>query len=150
MTKVSEGNPMSNADSFTVQTERTLTKKKVQGLLVGALEGGSNYWYAAIEYDFGDTGLTLDDFRRGGKMTDPDDYFHPAEIVPFAEGCAITMEVQGEKGRERLDLDAIKYGLERMALTAPRHFANIGTTMEDADTSDVFLQCCLFGEVIFG
>ncbi|HET6495150.1 MAG TPA: hypothetical protein VFH61_07285 [Thermoleophilia bacterium] len=138
------------SNEFVVETTRTLPKKSVQGLLVSAFEGGSNYWYGALDYDFGDSGLTLADFRKGGSMTDPDDYFHPCQIVPFAEGCAVTLEVQGEPGRERLDLDAIKRGLERMALTAPEHFNNIDGPSEDATTGDVFLQCCLFGEVIFG
>jgi hypothetical protein len=137
-------------DGFTVQCARALSRETVQNLLASALEGGSNYWYGALDYDFGATGWTLDDFREGGVMANPDEYFHPCQIVPFAEGCAVTLEVQGEPGRERLDLDAIKRGLERMALAAPEHFNNIDGPGEDAITGDVFLQCCLFGEIVYG
>jgi hypothetical protein len=49
-----------------------------------------------------------------------------------------------------LDRVAILEGLRIMAEKEPRHFADFMTENDDADTGDVFLQCCLYGEVIYG
>jgi len=37
-----------------------------------------------------------------------------------------------------------------MASEAPRHFADFIAENDDAETADVFLQCCLFGRIVFG
>jgi len=37
-----------------------------------------------------------------------------------------------------------------MAKKEPRHFADFLKEDYDETTGDVFLQCCLFGEVIYG
>lgn len=49
-----------------------------------------------------------------------------------------------------LDLDAVRRGLQVMATECPRHFANLVNEDDDAETADVFVQCCVFGEVIYG
>jgi hypothetical protein len=41
-------------------------------------------------------------------------------------------------------------GLEIMATKYARHFADLVSENDDADTHDVFLQCALFGEVVYG
>jgi hypothetical protein len=49
----------------------------------------------------------------------------------------------GKESREMID--------EATAIfLAPRHFADVLNENDDAGTGDVFLQCCLFGEIIFG
>lgn len=37
-----------------------------------------------------------------------------------------------------------------MPVKYPRHWADVLAENDDATTGDVFLQCCLFGECIFG
>ena len=37
-----------------------------------------------------------------------------------------------------------------MADKFPRHFANILNENDDAETGDVFLQCCLWGDIVYG
>lgn len=49
-----------------------------------------------------------------------------------------------------LDLKAIKRGLEVMAEKFPTHFADVLTENDDDNTGDVFLQCALLGNVIYG
>jgi hypothetical protein len=44
----------------------------------------------------------------------------------------------------------LERGIKAMAEQAPRHFEHIGTSREDAVTADVFVQCCCFGEIIYG
>jgi hypothetical protein len=49
-----------------------------------------------------------------------------------------------------LDLEAIKKGLQIMANLYPWHFKDLITDNHDAITADVFLQCCLLGEIVYG
>jgi len=37
-----------------------------------------------------------------------------------------------------------------MAEKYPRHFANFAQEAEDAETGDVFIQCCVLGEIVYG
>lgn len=46
-----------------------------------------------------------------------------------------------------LNLPKIKRGLTVMANKYPEHFADFINEKGDMNTGDVFLQCCLFGEV---
>jgi hypothetical protein len=58
----------------------------------------------------------------------------------------------GKVGKERytLDADSIKSGLQLMQQEYPRHFAAFVSEDDDAETADVFLQCCLLGMVKYG
>ena len=49
-----------------------------------------------------------------------------------------------------LNMKKIKRGLTAMAKKEPSHFADFLKENYDETTGDVFLQCCLFGEVIYG
>ena len=49
-----------------------------------------------------------------------------------------------------LNLKKIKRGMTVMAKKEPKHFADFVSGDYDQTTGDVFLQCCLFGEVIYG
>ena len=50
----------------------------------------------------------------------------------------------------RLDLMSLGRGLDVLATKYPRHFADLINENTDAITADVLLQCCLFGELIYG
>lgn len=50
----------------------------------------------------------------------------------------------------QLSLAKIKKGLTVMLKKAPEQFADILKDDTDDNTGDVFLQCCLLGEVIYG
>jgi hypothetical protein len=49
-----------------------------------------------------------------------------------------------------LDRAAIDRGLAIMAEKYPRHFGDFIADNEDSITGDVFIQCCLLGDVIYG
>ena len=49
-----------------------------------------------------------------------------------------------------LNLAKIKKGLTVMAKKFPEHFGDFHSGNYDMNTGDVFLQCCLFGDVIYG
>ena len=143
---------MSESQTFKVSTTVEIPQARVQDLLVGALEGGSNYWYMIDRYILAE-GIEKQDFSAGGKLTDPESYYHPTQIIPFHPGCALVIgDIEGDEGFEakNLDLENIQKGLQVMANKYPAAFAAFIAENDDADTSDTFLQCCLFGECVFG
>lgn len=117
--------------------------ERVRVLLVGAFEGGSNYWYANL------------DAPKATRALKTDDWLWPF-LGPTTKGHHVTLEEQGDEGdpdngtEHRLDLGVIRRGLLVMAAKYPRHFGDFMAENDDADTGDVFLQCCLFGEVKYG
>lgn len=137
---------------FTVQ--RKIEDDTIRGLLCCAFEGGSNYWYQIDEYDFAE-GFSIGDFRDGARFCDPDMYWHPSQLIPLHEGCAVIVSSPHDnlgvaRKVHRLDRKAIQKGLNVMAKKYPRHMEHALSEDYDAETGDVFLQCCLFGGLVFG
>ena len=119
---------------ITVTKELEFSDKRIKDLLCGAFEGGSNYWIGSAVRD------------------NPDDieceYLHD---VPLTErGGVIIQDMFGDEGPKRVDRTTIRKGLEYMRDKFPKHLETFWTANDDAETSDVFLQCCCFGQVVYG
>lgn len=125
-----------------------VTNEEISDILSTAFEGGSNYWYANLDYDLGE-GYTIADFKEGGRCQYPGMYHHWCQLVPLVPGCAIVLEDAEEGTAHRLDRAALVKGVQVMAEKYPQHFANWLNEDGDAITGDVFLQCCVFGENIY-
>ena len=132
-----------------------ITDKRVKDMLCTALEGGSNYWYRIVDHKFPE-GVTHQDFKKGGKFTDPDDYYHSEQLIPLHPECSTFFvdkeEYHEDKNckRHELNREALIRGMNVMAEKYPHHFKDFIEENDDADTADVYLQCCLFGELVFG
>ncbi len=61
------------------------------------------------------------------------------------------LDNSGELTPERhlLTWDNVAKGFEIMAEKYPHHFGDFITENDDATTADVFLQCCLLGEIVY-
>ncbi len=74
--------------------------------------------------------------------------------TPFKGGKIIFRDISGETDTPdkeyMLDLQSIQDGLQLMADKHIRHFSDFIAENDDAITGDVFLQCCLFKDVIYG
>jgi len=129
---------MSAASPFTVSQE--IPAQRVADLICGAFEGGSNYWAAAVSIS--------DD---GRPWSDVGAY---ASDVPALGGSVevVEHEAHDDSGRMVWVLDrlACERGLRVMAADYPNAWAAFLSDNDDATTADVFLQCALFGEVIYG
>jgi hypothetical protein len=55
---------------------------------------------------------------------------------------------EGEDGF--LDRESIQKGLQVMAERYPKHFADFIAENDDGDTGDVFLQCAVLGQLVYG
>ena len=132
-----------------MKIETQITDEQLRSLLTNAFEGGSNYWYRDAEPVFAE-GVTKDDVKEGGKLQPPEGYYHWIELLPTIPGCAVKVRVQEQRGYHLLDRAALERGAQVMAEKYPKHFADWMSENDDADTGDVFLQCCLFGDLVFG
>lgn len=109
---------------------------RVYSLLVNAFECVSSYW--------------IDDYEIGSL---PDGYarsdieFVHAE-VPLLPGGALLILVEGES--HTLDLAACEEGLRIMAKLYPHHWQDFVTEGDDATTADVFLQCAVLKDLVYG
>ena len=120
-----------------MMVEMQVSDQRVKDLLTGAMEGGSNYWYMIHEYVYAD-GVKKPEF--------------PHIDLPFIEGCGLLIgDAEDEEATPNLlNKESLNKGLKIMSEKYPAHFGNFMSECDDAETSDVFLQCCLFGEIIFG
>lgn len=124
----------------------TVTRQRVAELLCSALEGGSNYWIEDVtprkpsSWEF---------------YSYPEDHRVYQHDYPFNPGGALSITVDTEIESEPaqvhvLDENAIQKGLTLFLETSPHRFAQLITEHADADDADVFLQLCLFGEILYG
>ena len=119
--------------TITVKTQVTVDDQRVKDLLCNALEGGSNYWYN-IEGFINPNHITVE---------------HKHIDLPFIDGCGLVID-DGDGRKFTLNRHVMEKGLQVMGEKYPNHFNDFITENDDAETGDVFLQCCLFNDVIFG
>jgi hypothetical protein len=130
--------------AFTTLVE--ISDDDIANLLCSAFEGGSNYWYRIIKFN-----------KPKGKVWagEDGDMAEFAHIsYPLSPGGSLIIAVEGDEAKAglkyRLSRKQLQSGLDAMRLRCPHHFANVINNNADAITGDVFLQCCLFGEAIYG
>lgn len=115
----------------------SVTKEQLADVLCSAFEGGIGYWAAVDSYH-------------------PVDFEgHAWEHPLLAHGWVKLRDKTGEGGFPgadvaKLDMEALKRGLRVLAKKYPKRLSEIMSGDEDAETGDVFVQCCVFGEVVFG
>lgn len=116
--------------------------RRIQDLICSALEGGSNYWYTITEFNEPDEFPNRFDLNRVFKHVE----------YPTNPGGSLVIRDKEDDSRPDLvlNLDSIARGINVMAEKHPRHFAVFLSENDDAETGDVFLQCCLFGELVYG
>jgi len=116
-----------------------IKEERLQDLLTNALEGGSNYWYIIKSFNFPE-GQTKESLGL--------EFTHIQ--LPFVDGGSITIGDIGHNEEDKLlNRWTIEQGINIMASKYPDHFADFLSENDDAITGDVFLQCALFGEVLF-
>ena len=120
------------------------TERQIASLLCGALEGGSNYWIYDNHIHLGD-----DDGRPFG-----DEYTPTYLRAPFSRNGYVEIDPGDGEPKVKLDKVALKRGLQVMAELKEgeggHHFGDWLKGADDATTADVYLQCCLFGKIVFG
>jgi hypothetical protein len=138
--------------------------KRLQNLLCVAFEGGMSNWAMVVKKNKPTEIVNRFDDEEIYKLYDyPANPGGSIEVVDLhAEeelDNAPPMDILGRynfKGWTpktvpmKLDLEALQRGVKVMHEKYPRHYADALSENDDAITGDVFLQCCLFGDAIYG
>jgi hypothetical protein len=125
---------------FIVNATFKVTRRQVAELLSLGVEIQDSYPFWIVDYVEPKQFRFRTDDKRIVKHLD----------YPLNEGGALTVLTKSRNAGFRVDLASIARGLSIMAANYPRHFADFLNDNADRITASVFLQCCLFGEVIHG
>lgn len=133
----------------TIQLQLNIKMQRIADLLCSAMEGGIGYWARIDKYKEPSQPVDLKPFEDDsviGKTVYPHIHY---PLTP--DGAVIIKDVEGNENKKyTLNMKAIKKGLNIFAEKCPRHFGNWLSEDDDAITGDVFVQCCLFGEIVYG
>lgn len=117
-----------------------VSQQRIEDLLCNALEGGSNYWYMIDSFNYPE-----------GQTQESLGLEFPHIELPLVPGGSLTIsDKEDAQTKATLDKAACIKGLEAMARDEARHFGDWLAENDDATTGDVFLQCALWGKVIYG
>jgi hypothetical protein len=119
-----------------------MNDQRREDMLVGALEGGSNYWYW-----LGDDATEI--IKKYSGENDP---------LVIAMWKAIkagkTIPIRDYEDRNEvigsISMDSIVNGEMKMASEQPEHWANLVNETDDAETADVWFQFCTLGDIVYG
>jgi hypothetical protein len=126
-------------EHFEIKTIQNIPYNRIGDLLCTAIEGGIGYW------------CTINDCIKPETISFcwDENYTYKYIDYPLNGGSIILLDNETEDSYE-LYRGRIHQGLQIMATDYPKHYADFLNENEDAATGDVFIQCCVFGEVIYG
>lgn len=130
-----------NKSHFTVSVIKELSNDQIAGLLCTGFEGGMTGQWAEV-------------VRRHKPSVLPefagDWNEYPLYSFPLAVDGSIEIRDIETDTIHKLDRESIVKGLKIMADKYPRHFNDFIDENDDAITGDVFVQCCVLGDCIYG
>ncbi len=131
----------------TLQLQMNLKMSRIADLLCSGFEGGIGYWARIEKYK--EPSEPIDRSVLGPSW---DGEVYPYIHYPLTpDGAVIIKDTEDDKGKKyTLDMKAIKKGLAIFQEKYPSHFGNWLSEDDDAITGDVFIQCCLLGEIVYG
>lgn len=123
-----------------------LTNERREDMLVGALEGGSNYWYT-----FNDVYMIA---KYGDLNSEP---FATLAMKAVSAGESIPVYDREEFDEDEdeceelgyFNLESIRKGEALMRSKAAPHWWNILGETDDAETADVWFQYCVLGDIVY-
>lgn len=120
---------------FEATVIQQIEDERIGDLLTGAFEGGSNYWYQIAGY-VNPKNIKVE--------------FRHSEL-PLIDGCGVMVGDREDEDVEPvlLNREALVKGLKVMGEKYDWHLKNFLDENDDAETADVFLQCCLFGKITY-
>lgn len=109
----------------------------IEDLMIGAFEGGSNYWYFLPDLTMVKRSGYLSEDVMNSVMKDEQqipihDVENPDELLGY------------------LTQDGVQNAVKLMHDHYPQHYSDAITENYDAVTSDVFFQLAVFKEIVYG
>ena len=139
------------------QSERKLTVstqvpiERVADTLIGAFEGGSNYWMGSVKW-----GTYFEDAHRKSPFKDEAIGSVYSNVLAWAWEQHLHFQIKVIADEEAdyqegaINPRSIQRGVQLMARDYPRHYEDMISEQDDATTSDVLLQCIIYNDVVFG
>lgn len=109
--------------------------RKITDQIITAIEGGTGYWLSA--------------FQPGPGHAYFGDPWYANQTIWARPDFHVTATTH-EDGSFEFTPKELQRGLDVVAEKYPNRLFEILDENGDAETADVFLQCCLFGEVVYG
>lgn len=139
---------------ITVSVPVPVSERTLSDLLITAFEGGSDYWIRHITL-FDRQGketrhLTDNPVRSLASIVILDDDTGTGHQLVMPIPAEVTPSQMVATFKKKAVHHLFEDGLTVMAKEHPRHFGELVADTGDATTADVFLQCCLFGKVLYG
>lgn len=119
---------MKERKSWTIRAEVPI--RMIEDTLVSAFEGGSSYW---ADIHISRKGMSYLDLVKSKMVT--------------------IFDLEADPKREKkyvLTIADLKKSLQVMANAYPHYFYDLVTEEGDSTTGDVFLQCAIFGKIVYG
>ena len=134
-----------------VTITQEVSSERISYMFIGAIEGGSSYWATdcLVDDDLADAFV----IPEGQPLAGCGWYANPAFFDQ--EDFAIIVkwfadDSSKKKTRKVIGRKDIANGLRIMANKYPRHFADMIAEEDDAATADVFFQCVVLGDIVYG
>lgn len=128
---------------ITYTVAKKITGQTISDQLITAFEGGSNYWAQGAYLQSADVMPTERPWYSCPIVFDGDFIFELHYDDPDQEEGA-------GKGRKTIGQKEVAAGLQIFADKYPAAFAEMIAEEGDASTADLFLQCIVFGDAIYG
>lgn len=121
------------SEKATITCTIALPTERVIDLIITALEGGSNYWYWIEE-----------------KINIPNGMSYSEAFAETALTTGVNVnDIETNEALGRITIDSIIKAISIIAEKYPHHLEGILGDY-DAETADVFFQCAVMGDIVFG
>ena len=140
------------SEKIKVKIEAEIEPQRLCDLLVAVFDSGaSNYWVHEVNYEMPEdpdwswcTPREREDWESSRKV------YVAAMCGGHIDWVLLNDDEDGPGETVRTHKAEMIKGLSIMAERYPWHLRNILEDNDDAETSDVFAQCCVLGEIVFG
>lgn len=135
---------MSQQPKYVIEGLLVLTVDDVENMIVGALEGGSNYWYLIGEKS---TDLIIE--ATPGMKGQP---FVDRLMTAIEKGIQVEIhDIEDEESVLGILTSESWAKAEKLMIEKHRgHLGNVLAGNDDASTADVFFQLAVLGDVVYG
>ena len=133
---------------ITINQPHQISSEDITHLLNRAIEGGSNYW---MSWDYSPKYKKCVNYRSNIHSVEYEgSFFTFPQCLIVHDAYGLTIRDSSDGVKYNLTLNKMKKGLKIMAMNYQNHFHNFISGNYDDITGDIFLQCAVFGEVIYG
>lgn len=131
--------------SFTVTVTQQIDPNKIVNLLATAFDGP-----CVADWAHAETNMPDDPDWSWCEDKSEWDNVRKCYVASMCGGDVILIDHEDETERHTLDKASLERGIQVMADKYPKHFSNFMNENDDAETGDIFVQCCLFGKIVYG